>query len=78
MTVYSFISTATSLPFSLYSTFVIEQRHGFNKQTLGLFFADLAKTQVLFAVIMLPFLAAFLWIIKYTGANFYFYVWITV
>ncbi|KAJ8662417.1 hypothetical protein O0I10_002111 [Lichtheimia ornata] len=78
MTVYSFISTATSLPFSLYSTFVIEQRHGFNKQTLGLFFADLAKTQLLFAVIMLPFLAAFLWIIKYTGANFYFYVWITV
>jgi STE24 endopeptidase len=31
------------LPFSLYSTFVIEQRHGFNKQTLGLFFLDKLK-----------------------------------
>lgn len=31
------------LPFSLYSTFVIEERHGFNKQTLGIFFADKVK-----------------------------------
>lgn len=27
-------------PFSMYSTFVVEQRHGFNKQTLSLFFTD--------------------------------------
>lgn len=32
-----------SWPFSLYSTFVIEQRHGFNKQTLSLFFMDKIK-----------------------------------
>ena len=31
------------LPWSLYNTFVIEQRHGFNKQTLGLFFTDMLK-----------------------------------
>ena len=29
------------LPFSLYGTFVVEQRHGFNKQTIGLFIKDL-------------------------------------
>jgi|LauGreDrversion2_2_1035103.scaffolds.fasta_scaffold100331_1 STE24 endopeptidase len=34
----------TGLPWSLYSTFVIEQRHGFNKQTLGLFFSDMIKS----------------------------------
>lgn len=28
------------LPFALYSTFVVEAKHGFNKQTIGLFFAD--------------------------------------
>lgn len=28
------------LPFGLYSTFVVEQRHGFNKQTIGLFIKD--------------------------------------
>ncbi|KAI9320493.1 peptidase family M48-domain-containing protein [Dichotomocladium elegans] len=74
--IYSLISTASSLPFSLYSTFVIEERHGFNKQTLGLFFTDLLKSQLVFAVIMLPFLSAFLWIIKSTGDQFYFYVWV--
>lgn len=34
------VQTVIGLPFSLYSTFVVEERHGFNKQTLGLFFAD--------------------------------------
>lgn len=29
-----------ALPFGLYSTFVVEQRHGFNKQTIGLFVKD--------------------------------------
>lgn len=38
--------TIVGLPFSLYSTFVIEERHGFNKQTLGIFFADKVKTAV--------------------------------
>ena len=31
-------------PFSLYRTFVLEQKHGFNKQTLRLFFLDTAKS----------------------------------
>lgn len=31
----SLINLVLSLPWTLYSTFVIEQRHGFNKQTLG-------------------------------------------
>ena len=29
-----------AMPFSLYSTFVVEQRHGFNKQTLAIFMKD--------------------------------------
>lgn len=32
------------LPFSLYGTFVVEQKHGFNKQTPGLFFLDILKS----------------------------------
>lgn len=37
---FAFPQTLIGLPFSLYSTFVVEAKHGFNKQTLGLFFAD--------------------------------------
>lgn len=36
-------STITELPWNLYSTFVVEERHGFNKQTLSLFFSDVFK-----------------------------------
>lgn len=35
--------TIIGLPFSMYSTFVVEQRHGFNKQTLGIFMVDKAS-----------------------------------
>ena len=33
--------TIISLPFSLFKTFVVEQNHGFNKSTVGLFFRDM-------------------------------------
>lgn len=34
----------SGLPWSLYRTFVIEERHGFNKQTLGLYISDTIKS----------------------------------
>lgn len=40
----SIVKTIEGIPWSLYSTFVIEERHGFNKQTLSLFFADMVKS----------------------------------
>ncbi|KAI8969992.1 peptidase family M48-domain-containing protein [Mycotypha africana] len=76
LTLFNIISTITNLPFSLYSTFVIEERHGFNKQTIGLYFTDLIKQQILMAVLMYPFMSLFIWIIKSTGDKFYFYVWL--
>ncbi|KAI9019524.1 peptidase family M48-domain-containing protein [Phycomyces nitens] len=75
---FSTISTLTSMPFSLYSTFVIEQRHGFNKQTLGLFFMDAIKSHLIMVVIMVPFLGGFLRIIRSTGDNFYLYIWVAM
>ncbi len=72
---YSMISMATNLPFSLYYTFVIEQRHGFNKQTLGLFFSDMLKTILLGALFGAPLISAFIYLIKNTGANFFLYLW---
>ena len=35
---------ALGLPFSWYRTFVLEEKHGFNKQTLRLFFLDTVKS----------------------------------
>ncbi|KAI7864682.1 peptidase family M48-domain-containing protein [Spinellus fusiger] len=76
--IFSVISTVTSLPFSLYSTFVVEQRHGFNKQTFGLFVTDFIKSQLIMAIVVLPFLSGFLHIIRSTGDNFYMYIWVAM
>src|SRR5271170_663867 len=63
------------VPWSLYQTFVIEEKFGFNKQTPALFFKDWAITQALLAVIGTPLLIAFLKIIDYFGKKtFAFYV----
>jgi len=67
--------TITSLPFELYSTFQIERKHGFNKQTIGLFVTDKIKGLGLMAVIGGPFTALLLKIIKIGGDSFYIYVW---
>ena len=54
------LSSAIDLPFSLYRSFVIEERFGFNKMTLRLFAIDLAKGALLGAAIGLPVLLAVL------------------
>eukprot|EP00158_Paraphelidium_tribonemae_P008230 Partr_v1_DN28521_c1_g1_i1_m73681 putative CAAX prenyl protease len=67
--------TILQVPFSLYSTFVVEQRHGFNNQTLGLFFQDLVKTTALSVIIGYPVLVGFLYLVNSTGDVFYWYAW---
>ncbi|CEG66514.1 hypothetical protein RMATCC62417_03079 [Rhizopus microsporus] len=74
--IFTIFSTVTTTPFNYYSTFVVEQKHGFNKQTVRLFFVDIIKMQFVMAALMFPFISAFLWIIKATGEKFYFYVWV--
>jgi len=69
------IGTITSLPFELYSTFQIEKKHGFNKQTMGLFFSDKIKSIVLTFLIGGPFVALLLRIIQSGGEYFFVYVW---
>jgi STE24 endopeptidase len=69
------VGTVTSLPFELYSTFQIERKHGFNKQTIGLFVTDKIKGLALGAIFGGPFVAALLYIIKAGGEYFYLYVW---
>jgi len=69
-------STVTSLPWSLYSTFVLEEKHGFNKQTIGFFCKDMVKKLVVSMVIALPVTSALIGIIKWGGENFFIYAWV--
>ena len=72
------LMTVLDLPFDLYRTFGIEQRFGFNKMTVGLFFVDLAKSLALGAVLLLPLVALILWLVGALGAWWWIYAWITV
>ena len=56
-----------SLPFSIYGTFGIEQKFGFNRSTPATFITDRLKGLVLAAVIGLPLGAAVLWIFGNVG-----------
>ncbi len=67
--------TLLDLPFDLYRTFVIEQRFGFNKSTLGLFFADAAKGLLVGAALLLPLAALILWLIREIGEYWWVCAW---
>ncbi len=64
------------LPASLYRTFRIEARFGFNKLTWPLWFADLAKGAALTVLIGGPLLLAVLWLMDAMGRNWWLYVWL--
>jgi STE24 endopeptidase len=64
------------LPASLYRTFVIEARFGFNKLTWPLWLADLAKSAALAVLIGGPLLFAVLWLMDAMGRNWWLYVWL--
>ncbi|KGQ04223.1 CAAX prenyl protease 1 [Beauveria bassiana D1-5] len=64
------------LPAKLYSTFVLEEKFGFNKQTPALFVTDMIKSNLILAVVVPPILAGFLKIIQKTGTGFVFYLWV--
>jgi STE24 endopeptidase len=70
--------SALSLPFSIYSTFVIEERFGFNETRPTTFVLDLAKSLGLGIAIGGPLLAAILWFFRATGPYGWVYAWVVV
>ncbi|KDR72916.1 hypothetical protein GALMADRAFT_252262 [Galerina marginata CBS 339.88] len=64
------LSSIPTLPLQAYGTFVLEEKHGFNKTTPTLFITDLLKGWGLAFVLGAPFLAAFLYIFQWAGDRF--------
>ena len=63
------------IPFSLYSNFVIEERFGFNKLTLTIWFSDLLKSALLMVVIGVPLILTILWLMLKAGDYWWLYAW---
>lgn len=70
------LSMLISFPASYYSTFFIEEKHGFNKQSRRQFFIDQLKALALSLILGVPVLALVLWIMKALGVYWWIYAWI--
>ncbi len=71
----SFLST---LPFSVYSTFIIEERFGFNRTTVKTFILDIIKGIVLSFILGIPLLALVLWFFMSNADYGWIFCWVGV
>jgi len=69
------LSSLLEMPFSLYRTFVIEARYGFNKMTLAMYLTDAVKGLLIGGIFVLPLLFGVLWLMERMGENWWLYVW---
>lgn len=70
------IKFAVNLPMSIYQTFVIEQRFGFNKTTVGTFIADLIKGVILLGILGGALAFGALWLMRSAGDAWWVWVWV--
>ena len=73
---FGLISGLLDLPFTLYKTFRLEERFGFNKMTFKLWLADLVKSTVVGIVVGLPIVALILWLMGSAGSLWWLWTWV--
>ena len=75
---FALISSLLDLPFSIYSTFVIEEKFGFNRTTPKTFVIDMLKGAMLGFIIGAPLLYVILWLMQQMGDMWWIYTWIVL
>ncbi len=75
---FTFISSLLDLPFSLYNTFVIEEKFGFNRTTIKTFVSDMLKGSLLGLAIGVPLLYVILWLMEQSGEQWWLYTWLVI
>ena len=76
MLAFMLISSLLELPFSIYSTFVIEERFGFNRTTIKTFIVDIIKGGAVALILGVPLLWTILWLMEKAGELWWIYAWI--
>jgi STE24 endopeptidase len=72
---FALIGGLLELPFSLWQTFRLEERFGFNKMTWRLWFKDAVKGLLLGVAIGLPIAALILWLMGAAGTLWWLWAW---
>jgi STE24 endopeptidase len=76
--VLAIFSHVLDIPFDLYRTFVIEQRHGFNTGTIGLWLSDWAKGMLISAILGGIVLVVLLVLVSYFEATWWILAWVII
>ena len=76
--VYTLISALLELPFTIYNTFVLEEKFGFNRTTVKTFITDMLKASVLGLLIGVPLLYVILWLMQQAGEQWWIYAWLVI
>jgi len=76
--VLAIFSHVLDIPFDLYRTFVIEQRHGFNTGTIGLWLSDWAKGMLISSILGGIVLVVLLVLVSYFGATWWILAWMII
>ena len=71
-----FISGTLDLPFTIYRTFVIEERFGFNRSTARRFIVDLLLQTLLGIALGAPLLVVILWLMQEAGSYWWLAAWV--
>ena len=75
---YTLLSALLDLPFSIYNTFILEEKFGFNRTTIKTFIMDMIKGAVLGLIIGVPLLYIILWLMQQAGNAWWLYVWLVI
>ena len=73
--ILSAANSILSLPFGIYSTFVIEEKYGFNKTTIKTYIFDILKSAALTLILGVPLIALVLYILQESGNFAWLYGW---
>ena len=71
-------SDILTTPFSYYSTFVIEEKYGFNKTTLKTFVLDKIKGWFMLIIVGGALLSLIIWFYQWAGSSFWLYAWAVI
>lgn len=72
------ISSIIDIPASLYRTFVIEEKFGFNKSTIKTFIIDMLKGSLVSMAIGIPLIMLVLWLMNSAGSLWWLYAWLAI
>ncbi|MFA5816889.1 MAG: M48 family metallopeptidase [Bacteroidales bacterium] len=76
--ILGFAADLAGTPFEIYSTFVIEEKFGFNKTTPVTFILDKLKSWLLAIIIGAPLMALIIWLYTLTGKWFWLLAWVII